>query len=188
MQKIGQGRDAARKWAGAEVRKPALSRVRRGFVSEFVRNSRDLDTNKTPILEVPPPATVAPPAAVTPSTSFTAVPANGAFGCSASPVAAEVTDRRRRRRHLHHPFGAEGLGHSTPFERESSSPGAPPPAKGSGTPRPPLRTAARRGQHQTFSQLLSAVRAVVSTPISFIQWDAVQNLDAVTGKYKPAAD
>ena len=31
MQKIGQGRDAARKRAGAEVRKPALSRVRRGF-------------------------------------------------------------------------------------------------------------------------------------------------------------
>ena len=39
-QSRGQGRDAARKRAGAEFRKPALSRVRRGFVSEFVRNLR----------------------------------------------------------------------------------------------------------------------------------------------------
>ena len=36
-QSRGQGRDAARKWAGAEFRKPALSRVRRSFVSEFVQ-------------------------------------------------------------------------------------------------------------------------------------------------------
>ena len=37
MQSRGQGRDAARKRAGAKFRKPALSRVRRGFVSEFVQ-------------------------------------------------------------------------------------------------------------------------------------------------------
>ena len=42
VQKIGQGRDAARKRAGAEVRKPALSRVRRGFVAEFVQNGQNL--------------------------------------------------------------------------------------------------------------------------------------------------
>ena len=41
MQKIGQGRDAARKRAGAEFRKPALSRVR-GPSSEFVHKFTNL--------------------------------------------------------------------------------------------------------------------------------------------------
>ena len=40
MQKIGQGRDAARKRAGAEVRKPALFARSKGLCTEFVRNLR----------------------------------------------------------------------------------------------------------------------------------------------------